>query len=370
MNLLLVFKIKKLIQALFGLVCVLVGAVWLKQSLQYIEIIINHNISIKDYVLLVIFLIPDLLVIVFPFCVLASILIVYNRMIANNELAIFRTCGLSNWTIAKPALFVGFFGMILVTILYVFIIPLSFQSFRNIEHKMRNEMSTSFLQEGNFNSLRGLTIYVKQKVDAKTLRGVFIYNSAPNSQDPSNFAYSIIAQEGKIVDSGQGFRLILQNGYRQEKNTQTNKVSTLKFDYLDYDLNQFARPESKRTVKPYELSIGDLIFPKDETLDDETRSKYKAEGHLRLCAPLIMLCYVFIGLNFVLRAPMSRVNSRKEIIGAILLSALVHFFIVFLINSNNKYPVFIPISYFTLLIIISLGWLFLAKFDRPIFGRH
>ena len=61
MNILFRYIFKKLFNVTLGLSFILIGIVWLTQSLRFIEIIVNHNISLKTYLSLIVCLIPDLL---------------------------------------------------------------------------------------------------------------------------------------------------------------------------------------------------------------------------------------------------------------------------------------------------------------------
>jgi lipopolysaccharide export system permease protein len=67
--------LKYLLTSLFFLAAVLTTGVWLTQSLRFVEIIVNQNVSIGGYFSFVGFLIPDLLAIVLPICILISVLL-------------------------------------------------------------------------------------------------------------------------------------------------------------------------------------------------------------------------------------------------------------------------------------------------------
>jgi len=121
---------KYLLTSLAFLATVLTTGVWLTQSLRFVEIIVNQNVSIGGYFTLVGFLIPDLIAIVLPICILISVLFTYNKLIADHELSIFRTCGLSNWRLARPALILAFLMACLVAFINIYFVPIILSSLK------------------------------------------------------------------------------------------------------------------------------------------------------------------------------------------------------------------------------------------------
>lgn len=179
MNLIIKYILHRLIINTIFLATVLVGGIWLTQSLRFVEVIVNHNVSLIGYFSFISYLIPDLLAIVLPVCVLVSVLFTYNRLTADHELVILRSCGLSNIKIASPAIFLAFGAMIVAWIINIYVVPASFRHFRNMEHTFRNELSSAFIQEGSFNTANGLTVYIQNRTSDGLLK---VYSSISIAQ--------------------------------------------------------------------------------------------------------------------------------------------------------------------------------------------
>lgn len=347
--------LKHLFTSLIFLATVLTTGVWLTQSLRFIEIIVNQNVSIGGYFSLVGFLIPDLIAIVLPVCILISVLFTYNKLIADHELSIFRACGLSNWRLARPALILALFMACLVAFINIYVVPISFRHLRDMEYELRNEFSSSFVQDGMFNTLRGVTVYARTRAINGDLDGVFIHSIGQGltPTQPKRNPFTIVAQHGTIVEKeGKKSLLMLLNGTRQEKDEKTGKVSFFHFKTLTYDLEHLAANIQDRIIKPYERPLSDLLNPPDaDTLPLTTKAQLHSEGHQRLLPPLLVILFTLIGLSALLPQELNRRGRQKRIATAIGLATGVHIGVIFLININGRWSLTIPLAYLIILLI-------------------
>lgn len=336
--------------------CVLVTGVWLTQSLRFIQIIVNQNVSIAGYFSFVGFLIPDLLSIVLPICVVISTLFIYNKLITDNELIIFRTCGMSNWSIAKPAIVLGIISMILVSLINIYVIPLSFKSFRDMEYKMRNEFSSGFVHEGAFNTLRGLTIYARSRTQNDELEGVFIHSIPHNiAGKKEKFGYTIIAERGVMMAAPNTIQLVLFNGNRQELDPKTGKMTFFHFDRLNYDLSQLAPTTQERIIKPVERPLDELLnADMIEGLSPSKRVHMRSEAHQRILLPILSVIFVFLATSVLLQGDLNRGRYRKKIAIVVAGIALTQGLLTTMINLNGQFPNSIPFAYGFAILILCL----------------
>ena len=364
MSLVTLHTLRHLFASLAFLVTVLATGVWLTQSLRFLEVIVNQNISIGDYFSLVSFLIPDLVSTILPLCVLISVLFTYNKSISSHEMGIFRACGLSNWRLARPALVMAFFIACCATFINVYLVPLSFRNFRDMEYRFRNEFSTGFIQDGTFNTLRGVTVYARHRAGNGDLEGVFIHSMGqrPTASAPKRNGFTIVAQQGTLVEkAGKKPLLMLFNGTRQEKDEKTGKINFFHFQALSYDLDQLAVSVQERLIKPYERSLSDLLDPGEgDNLPWATKAHLRAEAHQRLLSPLLVIVFALIGLCALLPQELNRRGRQKRIMGAVAFAAGAHMALIFLININGKWGGAIPLAYFFIL-VLALVCLFVLE---------
>ena len=70
-------------------------AVWLAQSLRYVDFIVNRGLPVTMFFYLTVLLLPQFLLIVLPLGLFVALLFVYSRLISDNELVVLRSVGFS-----------------------------------------------------------------------------------------------------------------------------------------------------------------------------------------------------------------------------------------------------------------------------------
>jgi lipopolysaccharide export system permease protein len=96
---------KTIFPTFLTLSAVLTSLVWITQTLRLVHLI-DKGIAFKTFLKIVVFLIPSLLFMILPIITVISVIVVYNRLQDERQLLILRSAGLSNFNLAKPALFI------------------------------------------------------------------------------------------------------------------------------------------------------------------------------------------------------------------------------------------------------------------------
>ena len=213
--------------------------------------------------------------------------------------------------------------------------------------------------------LRGVTVYAKTRAVNGDLGGVFIHSIGQNSS-PSRAKknpFTIISKHGAIIEKdGKKSLLMLLNGTRQEKDQSTGKVSFFHFKTLNYDLDQLASNLQERIIKPYERSLSHLLDPPDKaTLSPAVKAQLYAEGHQRLLPPLLVLLFSLVGLSALLSQELNRRGRQKRIGLAIGISICINIGLIALINMNGRWPLTIPLAYFSVIFIGIISFIILEK---------
>ncbi len=347
---------KKLIVIASALVVILIGAVWLTQSLRFIEIIVNHSVSLGGYFALIVYLIPDLMATILPICLLIGGLHVYSKLTADHEIQVIRALGLSNFQISKPLIVLGLFVTFLVFIINIYIIPLSFQKFRNQEYQIKNQFSASLIREGSFNVINGTTAYVRERGPQGEFKGILIYDPhLPDSkkENASENSYTIIAEEGVIHQGSEGVVLVLKRGSRQEKDKVTGNVSFFAFDEFVFDLEKALKKESPRVTKPYEKNLSELLSPEPNE-SEHVQARMRSEGHQRLLTPWLALVDSLIVCLAMLKGEFKRKGRRYRVIVGASSALLVHIVLYTFLNLSAKYPVLLIGCYSFIAFIIPI----------------
>ena len=97
-----------------------------------------------------------------------------------------------------------------------------------------------------------------------------------------------------MTDGPNGPRVLLLDGSWQEIDHQTGRLDMLTFKQNEIDLAEATKDSAARPADMAEVPLRELLDA--HPYFERDRSKWVAEGHRRLTAPLTTLSYAMIGL--------------------------------------------------------------------------
>ena len=352
------YILKRLCASIGVLATILVVLLWLTQSLKFIEVIVNHNVSLQGYFSLIVYLLPDMFVKVAPVCTLIGALLAYGKLTLDNELQVMQALGKSPWQILHPGMVLAGFLTLSLLFLNIFTIPNAYRAFRTQEFQLRNQFSSSIVGDGSFNVIKSLTIFVEKRRSAKEFEGVFIHDNGEHSEKKAKKPYTIFAKEGILKKINNQYVLVLHNGTRQEKDNN-DTVQSFEFDELVYNFDSFTTIVNTRNLKPYEKDIRELFQVNNENSENsKLQMRMAAEGHQRILLPFLCLInMLMVALTMVVNRPSRRLR-RKRIIYLILAGVIFQWLILNLLQLQLRFHFSAFIAY--CLVITSLILAFIA----------
>lgn len=288
-------------------------AVWLSQSLRFMDYIVNRGLPVSDFLRFIGLLLPGFLGVVLPVAAFSSVLFVYNKLNNESELVVLRAAGLSQLQLAKPALILGVAVTALVYAISLYGLPASYRAFKDLQFEIRNDYSTVLLQEGAFNSLgEDMTVYVRERGPEGQLHGILVHDSS-NPEKP----VTMMASRGALIRTEAGPRVVLVDGNRQALSPDSGRLSVLYFDRYTVDIRQLRDSVHTRWRQPKERYLPALLSPGPGPNDQRYRAELIAEGHRRLVFPAYTLVFVGIGLAAMLAGEFSRRGQIPRILAAV-----------------------------------------------------
>jgi lipopolysaccharide export system permease protein len=345
------------------LTIILTAAIWLTQSLRFVDGVLNKGLPIRTFFYLVTMLLPDLICIVLPAALLIAIIYTYNRLIADQELAVMRSAGMSHWQLAKPGLILATLVTLLLYAINIYFLPTAYKQMRDIEYAMRHTSSSSLLQEGEFNSLKGLMVYVRKRQNQRDMKGILIYNNRDKEQP-----FLITAEAGSLIKTDQGMKLVLVNGARQDMDKTTNNPSMLYFDQYMVELETPKDGDAHRRKNLHEFGLTDLLNPTDAMAAPRYHNRFRAQGHQRILSPFYAFAFTGIALAVMLYGQINRRRRTKKIMTIIAAACLIQLMVLGFINLSERYWITIPLAYITLALAIILPLAQVTEwfnFERP-----
>jgi lipopolysaccharide export system permease protein len=352
------YMFNNLILVTLFLAATLIGAVWLIQSVQFVEMVVRNLDQDALFTLgkLSFLLLPDLVSLILPIAVFIAVLLVYTKFIADRELLILRGLGMSNWELAKPVILMGTIAMVLLYAINIYFLPKSFQTLRGMESTLKNRVSISFLQEGVFNDFPGLTLFMRKRGKNGELSGILAYINRDN-----NPPYTLTAEQGSFVRTPEGPNIIMKNGSRQEFDPNTGKLSILYFDQTVVALQNNNNTQQSRLRKPSELFLPELFSSTKLDGDSTYRKRLRAEGHQRLLSPLYPLAFALMGAVLILLGSFSRRTDIRRPLYATCCVIVIQALCLVFFNLSGRFPIFIPFAYASVILPILVCLYLLSK---------
>ena len=334
--------------------------VWLTQSLRFVEMIVNTGLSVTTFVTFTLLLLPSFLSLIGPISVFSAVMFTYTKMQNDSEIVILRASGMSPFEIGRPALLLASLVMMLGYLNSIYLMPASFREFKDLQREFRSELSSLFLQEGVFNPVvDGITVFIRERSESGQLFGIIIHDERIPEKP-----VTMMAEQGAIVTSSKGPRVLMVNGNRQEVREDDGRLSLLYFDRYTFDLSALNKTEVDLWREPRERFLNELFFSSDKAAKIYNYRELRMEGIFRLSSPVLFLTFTAIGLALLLGGDFNRRGQFLRILISVLCVTAVQVGVLSMKNLGEKAPVFEHVMYL-LPIVTAAGFLLVMISDWP-----
>jgi lipopolysaccharide export system permease protein len=250
--------------------------------------------------------------------------------------------------LAKPALIIASTVVIFNYFLSLYLLPVSYREFKDTQIFVRDNYAAVMLQEGVFsNPVQGMTVYIDARQPDGLLKGILVHDTR-TPQRPM----TLMAQEGRMIQTEFGPRFDMINGNRQEIGENGN-LSVLYFDRYAMDISVYAESTTNRVKDEKERFLHELLFP-EESLGESMRSKLIVEGHHRLAWPLFCFAVTLIAISALLSGQFNRRGQFRRIVFASVIAASVLVLDLALKNVASSSRLLIPLLYLNPILVSSI----------------
>ena len=347
-------------QLFFGLIfvaCCLTCIIWLSQSLRLVELIVNRGVSPGTFVYLTFLMLPNFLPVIMPIALFSVVVFVYAKLIMDRELLVMRASGVSQFTLAKPAVLLALIVVALGYFLNLYLIPESYRMFRQMQWDIRYNYSHILLKEGAFNELpNGKTVYVRERTSDGELKGILYHDKG----SPGNH-FTIMAARGALIETKMGARVVMFDGNRQVVDPKTNRLSVLYFDRHVLEIDSKREGYDNRHIEARERHLSELFNPENQDISPDDRGKFIVEGHKRLVSPIQALILTFLALACLISGSFNRRSQSKRILISISLMVGILISTLGLENLSARNIKLVPLIYFHSSIALMLSIWFLGR---------
>ena len=287
----------------------LTGVALLSQTLSTLDYIVTERQSAFVFLKITLLAMPQLINMVLPVALFVAALVALNRLHTEQEIVVCFAGGMSRWRVISPALRLAGTIAFLALVVNLFVQPAASRAMRDELFKVRTDLASTLVREGEFTEpVPGLTVYA-QSVDGQgDMRNLFIHQLKPDGS-----ATTYTADEGRVAKQQGRPVLIMKKGSNQEF-SERGVLNYLSFDEYTFDLGPLINSEELVHYKPSDRFLHELMFP-DLTQDWERRERVNllAEGHARLATPLYNIAFMTLALSAIIGGGFSRLGYGRRI---------------------------------------------------------
>jgi lipopolysaccharide export system permease protein len=358
---------------------VLCFMVWLFRSLDAVDMMMNRGLPVSSFLHFASLQLPRFVLFVSPMAMFGAAVFTYNKMIMDSELIVLRAAGLSPIALAKPVIIIGILMSGINYYLSLYLVPLTFREYKELEFKYRNDLPRLILQEGVFASpTEGITVYFRDIGKDGEMQDVFIHDNRPN-KEPTTY----LAERGRLIETEDGRWMVeMSKGgwqvFRKGVKQICDPAAFLRKPSKDCDIPRFEtfiidkarninvnlKSDEKRSGRnAREYYLGELINP--TTDDDKLREVLRAELHSRVSQPLLPLSCALVGIAILLSGAFNRRGQLKLVLASIGAAAFIIISSYTLRNYAPKIPIMNLVMYLNALLPMAAAVLIMT-FPRPL----
>jgi len=343
----------QLFRTCMALITVLISIIWLFQSIRLLEFVVDKGASVGEFFAMSVASMPLWLMITVPISGFIAVNWVFSRILADRELTVMQAVGLSPFQLAKAPIALGLVLSAFLTINSVYILPSSFQTYKDLQFKLRHSIPTVLLREGVFIEIvDGLTMFIGKRGDNDVLQDIFIHDTRTTDR-----VITMTAESGKFVDRDGVPTLILQNGERSEGDNEGQTGAVLLFESYSLSITQKNdQPTERQTIDMNEDSIRNLLSPELATTPKYFLQRH-AEAHYRMASPWLGLALTMLSAALILKGQIRRDLWSKRVMANVCACVLVIICVVISRGWTSNQAALWPLIYLSIITPIGVaGW--------------
>ena len=292
----------QLLRTTLALTSVLVGIIWLFQTIRILELVVNRGAAVGEFLVMSVASMPLWLMIAIPISGFIAVNWVFSRILADRELLVMQSIGLSPLQLAKAPIALGILLTTFLAVNTVYILPTSFGVYKDLQFKLRNSIPSILLRDGVFiEVVDDMTMFIGSRDDDDIMRDLFIHDARIADR-----IITMTAQSGEFIERDGSPTLILQNGERSERNAEGQSGAVLLFDTHSVTITRNSSQQTERaTIDINEDSISNLLSP-DAAHSPQYYLQRHAEGHYRIASPWLGLGLALLSAAIILRGQIRR----------------------------------------------------------------
>ncbi len=343
------YLFNKVFLGFIAFITIFISLIWFSRAVSFVKYITENGVELSKFFYLFALILPWLLLFIIPVSLFAAILVIYNRLIANNEITILKNSGLNKFKICKPVILIAIIASLFCFTISFFFMPYANKQLRLSRQDFQNNYASLAFNPKTFETLKNLTIYTRNRDENNQLSGILLHD-----ERSLKYSVTITAKQGNIKYEDNSVLLYMKDGTVQKFNYENNKSEILNFDNYVFNLTENKRIAKAKRWKAKERYLNELIHPNDDSEPDDL-AKYRMELHQRFTYPLLPLAFSIIALTWILHGNFNRRGNLNNIIFAIATGTIFLGLVIVSYDLIEMSAKLIPFLYMNFFIVFAVG---------------
>jgi len=304
----------QVLQVTVAVSLILLAVSFTSRFLQYLADAVAGKMTTDILLMLMLYRLPEFLLIIVPFAFFLAVLLAYGRMYAENELVVLHACGLSRSRLLAMTLLPALILTVLLGALSLYAAPAGLQQTEILRQSQEELTEIDLIVAGQFQSFnRGQRVTyaesLSETAQGRQLNNTYVVLRDPDPAEGESGLRVMIAQTARpIVDAASGRRfMLLENGYFYDGTPGA----------ADYSVTRFVE---QAILLPEQTTIAPVLREKalpTMALLGSSDPGYQAELQWRLSVILL------IPVLTLMAVPLSRVKPRQGRFARLVPAAMV-----------------------------------------------
>ncbi|MEN9709538.1 MAG: export transporter permease LptF, partial [Pseudomonadota bacterium] len=243
-----------------------------------------------------------------------GVLFTLNKLNSDSELVVMSASGLSPLQLFRPFALLFVLATALVAATSLWAMPASFREITAQFTKIRADMVTRVILEGQFAELdAGFVFHYRERQSNGDMRGLFIQDRR-DAQHVSTY----VAEVGRTIEIGAQNYLVLERGSIQRQSPDAFDPAIIQFERYAIDLAQFGGSDETGPLRARERSTFALLNrDPDEPMVRQLAGRFRQELHERFLNPIYGLVFGMIAFAALCQPKTTRQGRGLALAGAI-----------------------------------------------------
>ncbi len=355
---------KQILQVMTAVTLILLVVAMTSRFIQYLGQAVAGELASDVLILLILYRLPDFLLVILPLALFLGILLAYGRMYAENEMVILMGSGFSQLRLLLFTLGSTSIVVVVVAVLSMGLAPWGVRNTEQLKQNQQQLTEIDLIIAGQFQTFGdGSRVTYAERIDSSSPQGrrlenVFVALTEPTQNGEQNTLRIIIAESARPeIDEQTGARFMRLENVLQYDGTP----GAADFRVGQFDVQSILLPEPSE----FEQILEEKTLTTTELIGS-TSPEHQAELQWRISTLLLIPIITLIAV------PLSKVNPRQgrysKLVPAALLYASYFVLLQFskdMIADGNLSPVIG--MWWVHLLFIALG---VGIYKFPMIGRY